>query len=348
MERIIGKKNKYDYDPTKKLGKGGQGSVFKARVADGIDEGKEVALKFLDSDRVNACERFRREFKITKDLKDERIIGIFELIKPNDQNKDYCIVMEYIEGGDLSKPAEKGYFKKDILKGLKIFREIAEGVKIAHENLIIHRDLKPQNILLRNDSSPVITDFGICYVINDKLESLSITGEEVGTRNYIAPELRGNIQQDPKFTADIYSLGKVLYYMLSGGLVMDREEYDSQSYDIRKFPDISKRTKGNLEYVYDRIFPKTIRFLPSERFQNVKELINELDKIIELVEEHFYPFEIGRKCIVCGEGEYTIIKGRGDLPGREMGLNLICSNCGNLQFFERTEKNIKIINKFKQ
>ena len=312
------------YTIKKRLGSGGQGNVWSAQ-----NVGKHFALKFLNNaDDEQARLRFAVEFKALKMLKDKRIIKVHEFFKDSKEELPPYIVMELIVGSDLETESLKGSFRLDILSSLNLFKEIVTAVNIAHENnpQVLHRDLKPANILLRKDNSPVVTDFGICLVVDDRFMNLTRVNEEVGARNYIAKELRGSFQNEPTPQSDIYSLGKVLYFMLSGGKIMDGEEYKDPRYDLRNWTGCPKQ----MDYVYKLIFDKCITESPKDRFTVTNELLITIDKIIELVEGKYSPVQPGRKCILCGEGEYGIFR---PATGNYAGSFFVCDHCGNMQFF---------------
>jgi serine/threonine protein kinase len=291
-----------------------------------------AALKFLINPDAKAIERFKLDYSAVKSLDDPRIIRYKDCDIPMFRNSDdpAWILMEYIDGGNLDDLIKVGSYRLDILGSLNLIEALLKAIDRAHtrDPQIIHRDLKPANILLRSDLTPVIADFGICHFIDDKHISLSSTGEEVGARNYIAPELRGTKQLQPSPQSDYYSLAKVLYFMLSGGEVMDDESYDSENWDLRRDEGFSQQ----INYIYDRIFPKTICKDPNERFRNGNDFLSEIQKITTLVFEHYYPYEEGRKCIFCGEGHY-ICKAKPRWT-EKVDWRFVCDNCGNVQYFQ--------------
>lgn len=314
----------------------GDGPFFTNNVLDSFFNMKgkitspNCAVKFLNNLSEKAIARFKEEYEAVKLLRSPKIIEVRDYDIPQEREHDGppWILMEYIPGGNLYDYIKRTNGGISISETLQLFRNIVEAVQIAHSNdpQIIHRDLKPENILMRDGITPVVSDFGICLVVDDKRISVTSTDENVGARHYIAPELEGSIKQDATPKTDLYSLGKILYFMLSGGTHLRREAYERSEYDLRKMEIASQ-----MEYVYDRIFAFTICEDESRRFPSTQVLTTELDRIIELVEEHFYPLRDGRKCIICGKGRYV---GNTNIGVSYANWRLTCDYCGNVQFFK--------------
>jgi serine/threonine protein kinase len=300
----------------------------------------DCAIKVLDRPGSEAIQRFKRDYNIVLKLDDPRIIKYFEFCPASEHNENPWIRMEFVkglgsrvnEGLDLGTLTKKGAFRDNLAHGLRVFKEIVDVLRIVHENDVIHRDIKPANILVREDMTIVVSDFGCAHWVNNDMEFLT-SSSEVGARGYIAPELQGTKQGEPSRQSDIYSLGKTLYCMLSMGHVIPREDFS-----VGPLEDT-----GQMHYVFDHIFNNTIRIKPDERFSNCDKLIEELDKVIILMEEHFYPSIEGRKCIVCGEGFYQFVGKTGTSAARSERSKAkwdntqkdlyVCSNCGNIQVF---------------
>ncbi len=303
------------------------------------------AVKILKNPTDKANSRFKLEVLAESAFSDPRIINILDYYEPQlvHEKDPPWLVMEFVGGGNLQEHGVDGTWQYQLEESLKIFKEIVEAVHILHSNEppVIHRDLKPANIILREDGSPVLTDFGICYVIDDERHHVTEFGEEVGTRGYIAPELRGTKQQKPTQKSDLYSLGKILYFMLSGGHVMDDEGFTDEKWNLK-----IEGASSQVEYIHKYIFKHTINKIPEGRYDSCEDLLGAIYFVQELLYEHFYPKEKGRRCVVCGEGEYV-------LPGIRVGLSrlglaqpaeegsvdsywphfYICDTCGNMQLF---------------
>jgi serine/threonine protein kinase len=161
--------------------------------------------------------RFRNEIAALTKL---RHPGILKIVETSQDPETPFFVAEYCEGDDLGKA---NLSSRDLLTKLKIFRQACDEVKAAHNAGILHRDLKPQNIFIRKDDSIVVGDFGLCIDLNDSKERATQTLEAVGAERYIAPEVAKGRVPEPQLTSDLYSLGKVLYFILSGRTLV-REE----------------------------------------------------------------------------------------------------------------------------
>jgi serine/threonine protein kinase len=148
---------------------------------------------------------------------------------PQEKEKQY-IVMPIAAGGDLSDVACS--FKGDVERVLSVALQISEGLQSAHGKNVIHRDLKPENVLLSGNGDEIwISDFGIC-LIRDGRPRNTRTGEVVGPVIFMAPELEGGGELAVEPDADIYSLGKVMYYLLTGGVRLPREELGDERYAV--------------------------------------------------------------------------------------------------------------------
>lgn len=147
---------------------------------------------------------------------------------------------------------------------LIIFEQVCDGVAYLHTMSIIHRDLKPQNILMFA-GKPKVTDLGLCLIAG--ATRITPASEVVGPRFYMAPELEDGRQPNVGCEADVYSLGKVLYYLLSGGKVFSREKYKERVWRL------SKRM-GELRFdLFDAVFDKSLTVDPGRRYSNAKELL---------------------------------------------------------------------------
>jgi len=344
------------YMLTQRLGRGGQGTVWGAVDMRELEAGLEemhpflrpmpeellerakqkephCAFKFIDRPDEKALPRAREEVQAVQMLHDDRIIKIFDhkLVEPTAPDEFPWIRMEYVDGGNLKDPAEQSKWKLDIFESLKLFKDICEAVGLAHshEKPVIHRDLKPENILLRHNGKPVVSDFGICQIQDDNRFNLT-SASEVGARNYIAPELRGIPPTGkPSPASDIYSLGKVLYFMLSGGRVRDREDHEQREHDMRRW----SGSTPQMQKIYE-IFGKTVCEKPEDRLQTTKDLLTMVNA--ELVE--------GSKCFFCGKGLYRELTGNDKLGlwnvrnysgSRVLDTATrlyVCDSCGNLQY----------------
>ncbi|HMJ00586.1 MAG TPA: protein kinase [Gaiellaceae bacterium] len=195
------------YELEKLVGSGGMSNVFRAH--DRLLE-RTVALKILheqytrDEDYV---ERFRREARAVAQLTHPNIVTV---IDRGEQEGRQFIVFEYIDGENLKELSNRGPL--EVREAIRLTLQVARALAFAHERGLVHRDVKPQNVLLNEDGQAKVTDFGIARSLD--VHGVTQTGTVLGTSDYIAPEQARGQKVDPK--TDIYSLGVVLYELLSG------------------------------------------------------------------------------------------------------------------------------------
>jgi serine/threonine protein kinase len=236
---------------------------------------------------------------------------------------------------------QEPFWRKHPLETLKLFQQICEGIAEAHNNNIIHRDIKPENIFLRTATGPaVIADFGICF-LQDEQERLTMLDENVGTKKYMSPETEdGKIPLDEITNkSDIYSLGKVLYWLFAGK-VFNREKQRDSHWDLKIQLDDMK-----MEYI-NILLDKMIIENAAARI-TINDVINEVYNLIRLFEGKFNMIIKGvpQHCIYCGIGTYeNLAKTTKDAKTRfgiAYGMQtssqefraFACNNCGNLQSF---------------
>jgi serine/threonine-protein kinase len=214
-EEIMSKILAGRYEILEKIGDGGMAVVYRAR-----DKllNRPVAIKVLRPEYVtdaNFVDSFRKESRSAASLTHPNIVSIFDVGKDGNV---YYIVMELIEGRPLSDIIrEKGPL--DYRFVLKISEQIASALSVAHRNNIIHRDVKPHNILITQDGHAKITDFGIARAVTD---GTTVNDNTVkGTVHYFSPEQGRGMYMDER--SDIYSLGVVMYEMLTGRVPFDAD-----------------------------------------------------------------------------------------------------------------------------
>lgn len=196
------------YEINREIGRGGMATAY---LAEQRSLGRQVVLKILErkaSETPETVERFLNEGRIIASLKHPHIITIFDI---GQSGENVYISMEYVEGGDLKQRMQHKIFAP--VEALDVIERIASGLGVAHENGIVHRDVKPGNILFRDDGTPLLSDFGIAKRLSGDPD-LTSTGMFLGSPNYMAPEQSESGPLDGR--ADIYSLGVILYEMLTG------------------------------------------------------------------------------------------------------------------------------------
>ena len=201
------------YEIMGKIGAGGMSDVYKAR--DHI-LGRFVAIKVLKqefSEDVNFVVKFRTEAQSAAGLEHPNIVNIYDV---GSEAGMHYIVMEYVEGVTLKTYIEKKG-QLTYKEAVSIAIQVGRGIEAAHAKNIIHRDIKPQNILISTEGKAKVTDFGIARAVS----SNTISADVMGSVHYASPEQARNGFVDDK--SDIYSLGIVMYEMVTGRVPFDGE-----------------------------------------------------------------------------------------------------------------------------
>ena len=178
--------------------------------------------------------------------------------------------MPIADGSDLSKSGRIELYRETLDGTLLVAKQIASGLGSAHASNVVHRDVKPQNVLFTGHGHDIwISDFGICLIRGQ--DRITVTPEAVGPRAFMAPELEGGGKLEVTPAADIYSLGKVIYYMVSGGLILPRERLHEEEYS-RIFD------RGERYGLLYHLLMKMVCSL-SSRLQTMEEVIRDLENI---------------------------------------------------------------------
>jgi predicted Ser/Thr protein kinase len=205
------------YELEELVGSGGMSSVYRAH--DRLLE-RTVALKILHEQftRDDAyVERFRREARAVAQLAHPNIVTV---IDRGEQDGRQFIVFEYVDGMNLKElMVQDGPVSPR--EAIELALQVARGLSFAHENGLVHRDVKPQNVLLDADGRAKVTDFGIAHAVD--VDGMTITGTVMGTSNYIAPEQARGQAVDQQ--TDVYSLGCVLYELLTGEVPFEGDNF---------------------------------------------------------------------------------------------------------------------------
>jgi serine/threonine-protein kinase len=197
------------YVIVEKLAKGGMGSVYKAKHP---TLKRYVILKQLTlRGGAGISERFKREAALMIDFRNENIVPVYDHFK---SSSSYFIVMEYVDGTSLDKLIE-GREHLSNEAAILIFSEVCKGLKYAHDKGVIHRDIKPANILISKNGEVKLVDFGIATTQEADKEGLTQVGMTLGTPSYMSPEQIAD-SRHVDLRADVYSMGVMLYEMLTG------------------------------------------------------------------------------------------------------------------------------------
>jgi len=282
VEKLIGAvlgDGRYRID--RKLGSGGQGTVYKGMH---LALNMPVAIKVLPAsaseDRTSRT-RFVREARRAANLQHPHIVHVFDYAYGEGI---YYIVSEFIEGTDLKKLIQASGGPVPIDKALRYTREVGEALQFAHDREIIHRDIKPANILIDSQTErAALCDFGLARMIEgDVLEVTSERGGMPGTPAYMSPEQCQGIRLDQR--TDIYSLGLVVYEMLTGQNPF-RGEHDTTASIIYKQvnerPPAAGSLNPRLNRQVDEVLFKALTKDRNQRYQSVTQFVNDLDEAIQ-------------------------------------------------------------------
>jgi serine/threonine protein kinase len=323
------------------IGRGATSVVYRV-----IEEGKEgqgeYALKrFLNPRRLG---RLKNEIAAYQRLSHPNIARICG--HDVEGGKPY-VVTEYCQGGELTQERLR---EKGLLDRLKLFLPVCQAVGYAHSQGIVHRDLKPSNILLNSDNTPVVADFGLCYLGGD--ERVTEEGEAVGPRFFIAPELESGDLVDVQPYSDVYSLGKLLYWLLTGRTFL-REKHREPGYDLTK-----RDPPDSAHFFVYKVLDRSIVEDPARRIINGNRFADEVEEVIWLIESgaHVVNLRVPQLCSYCRRGKYqyrSLYSTDGNRPigawqSKDNLLSLfgwvptgmtsrfflfVCDHCGHVQMF---------------
>ena len=326
------------------LNEGGQAHTFLVYAEDD-QEKKLFVLKRLKN--KNRIDRFVAEIQAVMKLSHKNILKVADFAP--DADRPY-LVTEYCDKGTLSAELLS---PMSLLQRLQVFGQICDAVAYAHSQKIIHRDLKPENIFLRNDMTLVVGDFGICHVV-DGDERFTLTEEAVGPFRYMAPEFEDGRTDNVQPSSDVYSLGKLLYWMLSGR-TFAREKHREENFDL------ARGTHGSEYHLINRFLDRMIVSDPAKRFATGKQALEELAVLIDGIEKRAHCIDINtpQPCLYCGLGFYQIQAASIPIPGRlppvevrnfgftsyggSQWIITVCDHCGNVQIFRTDYVNKKNI-----
>jgi tRNA A-37 threonylcarbamoyl transferase component Bud32 len=267
--RRIGK-----YELIAKVAQGGMGALYKARhpTLDRVVLLKKLTLR----GSAQFVERFKREARLMMDFKHEHIVHVYDHFK---EGSSYYIVEEFVDGISLEALIRRErYLSNDA--AMLILYEVAKALKYAHDKKVIHRDIKPSNILISRQGEVKLVDFGIATSQEETEEGLTRDGMVLGTPSYIPPEQIEDARNVDK-RADIYSLGVVLYEMLTGKTPFGGS-FNAETISLiqrgRYTP--PRRLNPHISPLLRSIVRKAMRARPRRRYHDLKAVIRLLERRI--------------------------------------------------------------------
>ena len=275
MTTILGTTLSGRYRLEARIGAGGMSTVYRA-----LDETlqRQVAVKLMnrevasDSDQL---ERFRREARAVAQLSHPHIVGVIDA--GEDDNRPY-IVFEYVEGETLKERIRR-LGRLPIGEAVAYAIEIARALGAAHARHIVHRDVKPQNVLIDQEGSAKVTDFGIARTLDE--EGLTADGRVLGTTDYVSPEQA--LGQPVTGQSDLYSLGVVLYEMLTGEVPFKGENQVAvaMKHVREQIPDVQSK-RPEVSAALAAVVETATAKRQEDRYANDAELIADLEDVLAI------------------------------------------------------------------
>ena len=266
------------YEIVDKVGTGGMSDVFKAK--DHI-LGRNVAIKVLKQEfgeDINFVTKFRTEAQAAAGLEHPNIVNIYDV---GSENKMHYIVMEYIEGITLKTYIEKRG-KINFNESISIAIQVANGIRAAHNKRIVHRDIKPQNIMISTEGKVKVTDFGIAHAASNN----TVNSDMMGSVHYTSPEQARNGFVDYK--SDIYSLGIVMYEMVTGKVPFSGDSAVSIAIQhLQEDITLPSKYAVDIPISLEKIILKCTQKSPDRRYNTMDELIADLKNALISPNEDF-------------------------------------------------------------
>ncbi|EOT24288.1 hypothetical protein C805_02500 [Eubacterium sp. 14-2] len=266
------------YEIVGKAGSGGMADVYKAKDH---TLGRFVGIKVLKpefSEDVNFVTKFRTEAQSAAVLEHPNIVNIYDV---GSENSVHYIVMEYVEGITLKTYIEKKG-QISFKEAVSIAIQVGRGIEAAHNKHIIHRDIKPQNIIISTEGKVKVTDFGIARVANTN----TINSDVMGSVHYASPEQARNGFVDGK--SDIYSLGIVMYEMVTGRVPFDGESTVAVAIQhLQEEMVVPSAYAPSLPVSIEKIILKCTQKSPDRRYNSISDLLMDLKKALISPDEDF-------------------------------------------------------------
>ena len=277
-------------------------------------------------DEAVALDRMRRELSVLESVNHPALVKVL------DSNLDQkWFVMEFLEGGTLSKHFET--YKGRVLDALRAFRPLVDAVSALHVRKVVHRDIKPDNIFLASNGHLVLADCGLAFRIENQ-ERLTMTFENVGTRDFQPPWSYGMRLADVQPSFDVFSLAKVLWTMVSGRPKFPLWYLYREEDDLRQmFPD-----DPAVQFVHEIVGKCAVQREDETRLSDAGELLGEVDTTIAALSHggQVPGWKAKMRCRFCGVGTYertTSYAVAGNLMTSHDRTYFLCDYCGHLESF---------------
>jgi len=300
MDNLIGKTLDGLYTVRELIGTGGMANVYKAVVGPGgpVPEGTVVAVKVLRQELMHdpdLVRRFKNESKAISLLNHPNIVKVYDVSVS--ENLQY-IVMEYVDGMTLREYLNERGGKLTSRETVHFISQILKALDHAHRNGVVHRDIKPQNIMLLDNGQLRMMDFGIARI--SRAENQLTGGKAMGSVHYISPEQAKGDETD--FTSDIYSVGVMMYEMLSGHLPFDADDVVEVAIkQISDKPQSLQELAPNVPHGLVEITERAMAKRPDNRYASAAEMLGALNAYVEnpaIVFNYTYlPDEIPEKVV---------------------------------------------------
>lgn len=277
---LIGRMLANRYEILEKIGNGGMATVYKAKCH---VLNRFVAVKVLKEEFITDIEfikRFKSEAQTAASLTHPNIVSIYDVGNEGDV---YYIVMELIQGKTLKEIiVEDG--KLSWKWSVNIAIQIASALETAHKNNLIHRDIKPHNIIITEDGMAKVTDFGIAKAVSNS--TITAFGTTIGSVHYFSPEHARGANTDAK--SDIYSLGVVMYEMLTGRVPFDADTPVSVALmQVQDEPIEPKKLNPQIPISVNNIILKAMQKEPEDRYQNATDMLIDLSTALKRPNDDF-------------------------------------------------------------
>jgi serine/threonine protein kinase len=259
------------YRLLRRIARGGMSHVY---LATDLFTDRLVAIKLVDSNHSEYCERFQREIRALAELSHDHILpvldyGIYESWR--------YMAMPYIEHGTLRERLARGPMA--VKEAGRILEQVASAVQYAHDHAIIHRDIKPSNILLRDGEHVYLTDFGLVKLLSEESQITQV-GSLLGTPAYMAPELA---EHAATTRSDIYALGIVLYQMLTGHVPFESTTPMGVYWKhLSEQPQPPSTRNPAIPPAFDSVVLQALEKNPEHRFKTVREFADAYQRVLKV------------------------------------------------------------------